>query len=171
MTALDATGLLKAERYLRFHDLATAPGYSDLTVWVDGAEPSETTGPAGTGYDAIDRALGPVRAVETGPGLLRYRVIFRDFVAFSVRNESFALPEEGEDLASPLRLYRRSRFLDFVQSSTFAEDALAAQVRHIGLVTLDQVVDVSVLDDPEITATEIGPDDPGQRPDLPRDHV
>jgi hypothetical protein len=170
MSQIDASGLLAAEEFLRFHDLRTAPGYSDLTVWVDGAERSDEPGTAETGNAGIDRMLGPVHRIDVVPGSLRYEVIFADFIAFQVRNESFVLPEPNEDFSTHLRRYEKSAFLDHVRATTMAEGLVDGPLMHIAVVTLDQVIDVATTVEPVITARVIGPDDPGKRPDLPDDH-
>ena len=168
MISDDATNLLKAEQYLRFHDLCAGPSYDALTVQVDGAEVSDHEEPAGTGDAEVDRILGPVRAIETGPGCLRYTVVFADCVAYSWRDESYAVQEDEED-DSPtmLRHYTASAFLDYVRASTFAEEAAGFPLQHFALVTLDAVIDVVCAEPPEVTAEMLDPDDPGPLPERP----
>ena len=170
MNEIDATDLLKAEKYLRFFDLRSAPDYCDLTVWVDGAEASSRAGPAGTGNAEIDAALGPVHRIETVPGCLRYQIVFDDAVGYAVRNESFANPEAGEDYTTFLRDYQTSSFLTFMRERTFAEATREKPLKHIAVVTLDLIIDVATFESPLITAKTLGPDDPGQRDDLPQEH-
>lgn len=164
MISDDATGLLKAERFLRFHDLQAGPAFDALTLWVDGAEVSDHEEAAGTGSAEIDRILGPVRTIETGPGCLRYRVVFHRCIAYAWRDETFALPEGDADGTATLCRHERSRFLDYVADATIAEETAGFALQHYALATLDAVIDVVCEDDPHVTAEMLGPDDPGPWP-------
>ncbi|MEM7723708.1 MAG: hypothetical protein AAF376_15250 [Pseudomonadota bacterium] len=166
----DATALLKAERHLRFHALRSGPDFAALTVEVDGAEVSDKTGPAGTGDPDVDRILGPVRSIETGPGCLRYSLVFDRCVAHAWRDESYAIPEPDEDFSTMLRHYDRSAFLDHVARTTFAADAAGFLLQHHAIVTLDAIVDVICAAAPQVTTRMLGPDDPGPPPGRPREH-
>ncbi len=169
MIPKDATGLLQAERNLRFHDLRAGAEPGSVTLWVDGAEVLDSTTPAGTGNDDIDRILGPVHPVEVVPGSLRYTVRFHRCVLYAWRDDAYALPEHDEDFSRRLRLYERSAFLDFAARATFAADALTEPLQHFALVTLDAVLDVLCPDPPRITAIALEPDDPGPAPKRPRE--
>ncbi|MEJ6391416.1 hypothetical protein [Gymnodinialimonas ulvae] len=176
----DATGLLNAERYLGFHGLRAGPAYGHddtaLSIEVDGADVSGREVAAGTGDDAIDRILGPVRAIETGPGSLRYTLRFDPCIAYTWRDESYVIPERDEDFTRKLRHYDQSAFLDYVTASTFAAEAAGYPLEHFAIVTLDAVIDVICRDAPQVTARMLDPDDPGPLPggpsapptDLPR---
>ncbi len=158
MSTIDATALLAAERWLRFHDLRAGPGFGSVTLWVDAAEPAQTETPLGSGSDRIDRIIGPVHAIESGPGSLRYRVVFRDCVAWTWRDESYALPEESEDHSTMLRCYRSSRFLDYCRASGFAEGMTDRPLEHFAVVTLDAILDVLCPESPEVTARPVPQD-------------
>jgi hypothetical protein len=169
----DATGLLNAERYLGFHGLQAGPAHGldegALSIQVDGADVSDREVAAGTGDAEIDRILGPVRAIETGPGSLRYTVRFTPCVAYAWRDESYVIPDRDEDFSLKLRHYDQSAFLDYIAASTFAADAAGYPLEHFALVTLDAVIDVICRDAPRITARMLDPDDPGPLPGGPSD--
>lgn len=169
MTDPDATPLLKAERYLRFHGLQAGPEFDAVTLWVDGAEVSDREEPAGTGSDEIDRILGPVRAIETGPGCLRYCITFHNCIAYAWRDETFALPERDEDFSTMMREKEASAFLDFVRASTRAEESFDGPLRHFCVATLDAILDVICPEEPAVTAEMLDPDDPGPLPGRPRE--
>jgi len=171
MIGPDATGLLCAERYLRFHDLEAGPSFDAVTLWVDGAEVSEREEMAGTGDPEVDRILGPMHAIETGAGCLRYEITFENCVAYGWRDESYVVPEADEDVSTMLRRYDRSAYLDYITASTFAADAAPFPLQHFALVTLDAVIDVVCADAPRVRAQMLGPDDPGPKPGQPRDFV
>ncbi len=163
MTALDATALLAAERWLRFHDLRAGPGFGAVTLWVDAAEPSEDMVPLGSGSARIDRIIGPVQAIEPGLDSLRYQVVFRDCVAWGWRDESYALPEEGEDTGTALRRYTVSHFLEYARRAGFSEGMTEHPMEHFSVVTLDAILDVLCPEAPEVTARLIRHDDDGHR--------
>lgn len=167
----DATGLLNAERYLLFHDLQAGPEFDGVILTVDAAEVTQTQTSAQTGDAEIDRILGPVRAIESAPGSLRYTICFAPCIAYTWRNESFVLPEKDEDFSLRLRRYGASSYLDFVRSSTFAEEAAGYPLEHFAVITLDAVIDIVCRDVPTVTAHMLDPDDPGTLPGLPSDHT
>ncbi len=166
MIGTDATDLLSAERFLRFGGLAAGPEFDTVTLWVESAEISDGgDGEAdGSGSALIDSLIGIPKEIETGPGCLRYCIVFRDCVTYAWRDESFAMPEEDDDHASPLRRHERSAFLDYVGRATTAQDSLEAPVLHFSVYTLDAVLDVACPEPPEVSAEMIGPDDPGPKP-------
>ena len=158
MSTIDATALLAAERWLRFHDLRAGPGFGVVSLWVDAAEPAEAESPLGSGSARIDRIIGPVRVIESGPGSLRYRIVFRDCVAWCWRDESYALPEDGEDTSTMLRRYATSAFLDYTRRTGFAESMTEAPLEHFAVVTLDAILDVLCPEPPEVTARPVPQD-------------
>ncbi|MBE3640080.1 hypothetical protein [Mangrovicoccus algicola] len=168
-----AADLLTAERFLRFGGLEAGPEYDTLTLWVVSAEIAEDEEGDGSGNPLFDRIIGTPKMIETGPGSLRYCIIFRDCLSYAWRDESYALEEDAfeesedrEDAGAPplLRRHDRSDFLEQVTRRTGAADVLDVPVMHFAVSTLDAVIDVACLGLPEVTAEMLGPDDPGPKP-------
>ncbi|WP_415921044.1 hypothetical protein [Tateyamaria sp. SN6-1] len=91
------------ERALALIEIAYDGLGRTLRIVVDGTRESDETEPPNTGDAAIDRAIGPARAISVLPGCRRYTVRFADVVAVQIRDESYATPEPGDTSTSPLR--------------------------------------------------------------------
>lgn len=78
-----------------------------------------------------------------------YRIVFTDYVAYCVRNESLARNDTEEAFSGAIaRVFTRSRFLDYLSATMFVSDAPGT---HYGLLCLDHVVDVVTPTAPTIT--------------------
>ncbi len=84
-----------------------------------------------------------------------YKILFKNYIAFSVRNETFTNWDDEEKFDGDLfRRYSKSKFLDYVESSTSTEYAkffMAAERHfHIGICCLNHIIDVACLEEPII---------------------
>ena len=81
-----------------------------------------------------------------------YEVIFQNYVAYSVRNESFVTVDESEICTGRLfQTYSHSRFLDYVRVATFASDDFPGKLEHYGINCLNHIVDVVSVSKPIIS--------------------
>jgi hypothetical protein len=72
-----------------------------------------------------------------------------DYVAYSVRNESYVMKDdyevfEGHNFVK----YTKSRYLDFVEKATFAGDRYHGLMTHWGIFCLNHIVDVVSSSEP-----------------------
>ena len=82
-----------------------------------------------------------------------FEVRFTNYIAYAVRNESFAINDNYEVYLGALaRVYERSRFLDFVASSTLASNTHPGPFKHYGFLCLEHVIDVVAPAPPVIVA-------------------
>ena len=91
----------------------------------------------------------------------KYKIIFENYIAYSVRNESYTVPDDEEEFTGSLyRVYAKSRFLDYVAASTVGVEHVAGAYKHYGIVCLNHVIDVAGSREPsiEIIGTAIGDD-------------
>jgi len=79
---------------------------------------------------AMDTELGLANPIEPDADSAVFSVRWRDYVAFAVRNESFALPEEGAKIGCGLGIKMGSLFHAYVTSSTFADDHYPGPLTH-----------------------------------------
>ena len=80
-----------------------------------------------------------------------YEIIFDQYVAYSVRDESYADLDEYEETTGRLAcIYTKSRFLDYVRAGTIANDDYPGPITHYGFMCLNHIVDVAALEAPEI---------------------
>ncbi|MBW9258234.1 MAG: hypothetical protein K1562_11490 [Candidatus Thiodiazotropha sp. (ex. Lucinisca nassula)] len=96
--------------------------------------------------------LSGLRSIEVTECSCIYEVAFESYVAYSVRDESYALPDEYEVFEGRLIcIYSKSHFLDYVSKSTFASDDHPGPYKNYGFNCLNHVVDVVSIEPPEIT--------------------
>jgi hypothetical protein len=84
-----------------------------------------------------------------------WELLFEKYVAYSVRNESYTRKDVDEVWEGYLlRRYSKSKFLDYVRSSTFASDEFPGKLHHYELVCTDQIIDVVTVQPPAILHIE-----------------
>ena len=87
--------------------------------------------------------LSDVRAIETNPGNFSFELVWPTYILYSVRNESFANPDETEKWEGRLFCtYSKSHFLEYAKSSTIASDEYPGPFQHWGINCLNHVIDV-----------------------------
>ncbi len=95
-----------------------------------------------------DMKATAIVADETTP---KYLVQFASYVAYSVRDESYVSRDEAETWTGRFfRVYTHSKFLDYVEAATLASDDYPGPLTHYELVTLNHIVDVVSIEEPEV---------------------
>ena len=80
-----------------------------------------------------------------------YEVLFKTYIAYSVRNESYTQEDETEKFTGSLfRIYSESHFLNYIRASTIASDDYPGVFTHYEIVALNHIVDVVSTDLPNI---------------------
>lgn len=96
------------------------------------------------------------KAIETTPGCARFYIYFDSYVAYAVRNESYAQNAKSDVYEGHFAaIYSRSLFLDFVAEATFATSNYPGPFVHYGFSTLNHVVDVVACKPPAVERTLI----------------
>lgn len=82
-----------------------------------------------------------------------FEVEWDSYIAYSVRNESYAQNSKGEQFEGRhLRVYSTSRYLEFVADATIASKVAPGPFHHWALFCLNHVVDVVSVSEPTIRA-------------------
>jgi hypothetical protein len=88
----------------------------------------------------------PIRHVA---GCRIFTVEWPDYVAYSVRNESYVTRDEYEIFEGRnVVKYTKSRYLDFVEQATFASGSYPGPMTHWGIFCLNHIVDVVSCSEP-----------------------
>ena len=84
------------------------------------------------------------------PGCRIFKLHWSSYIAYSVRNESYA--QNGRDVFEGrlFRIFSRSHFLDYVGASTLVTSDYPGSYRHWSLVCSDHVIDVISTVEPRI---------------------
>jgi hypothetical protein len=81
----------------------------------------------------------------------KYKITFRNYVAYSVTNETCASGDSSEQFTGTLfRTYSKSQFLDYVAASTGGLIETLGPYTHYEVVTLNQIIDVATTREPEV---------------------
>ncbi|HZG51337.1 MAG TPA: hypothetical protein VEZ40_04300 [Pyrinomonadaceae bacterium] len=98
-----------------------------------------------------DVTLAGARSIISDKYCFAYEVVFGNYVAYSVRNESFVVQDESEEFEGrQFCVYTKSRFLDYVRVATFASDDYPGKLNHYGINCLNHIVDVISAKEPHI---------------------
>jgi hypothetical protein len=98
----------------------------------------------------------PAKAIETTPGCARFEIHFDSYIAYAVRDESYAQYTERDAFEGVYaQIYSQSLFLDFVSEGTFATADYPGPFVHYGFSTLNHLVDVVSCKTPRIECSTI----------------
>jgi hypothetical protein len=98
-----------------------------------------------------DVTLPGARSIVSDEYCYAYEVLFGNYVAYSVRNESYVGQDESEEYTGRLFcVYSKSRFLDYVRLATFASDDYPGKLNHHGINCLNHIVDIISVEEPRI---------------------
>lgn len=88
------------------------------------------------------------------PDAAPVELTWKHYVAYAVRNESYAMADDGAPTSLPVSQLverRKSAFLDFLRRTTIASNEFPGPLRHWELVCLNHVIDVVSTSEPVIT--------------------
>lgn len=81
-----------------------------------------------------------------------FRISFRSYVAFNVRVEHFFAPEAEADFeGSQFVRFKKSRYLDYVNDTSYGEEVHPGRNFHYGIYCLNQLVDVITKEAPQVS--------------------
>jgi hypothetical protein len=99
--------------------------------------------------EAMERGLPLGSPIEHVAGCRIFVVEWSDYVAYSVRNESYVTSDDYEVFdGRNFVKYTKSRYLDFVGQATFASDSYPGPMTHWGVFCLNHIVDVISCSEP-----------------------
>jgi hypothetical protein len=95
--------------------------------------------------------LGTAYPTDITESSRHFLVSFEDVLAYQVTNESLTTGDEYElGGKGVLRRYGRSRYLDFIRSSSLIDSIGPAAYEHFKLILVDEVVDVIAGTEPTL---------------------
>ena len=96
--------------------------------------------------------LAGIRPIEVTGESKKFEVIWETYVTYAVRDESYCSWDESEEWSGErLRIYSKSKFLDFVAAGTFASDDYPGPFKHYQILCGNHVIDVASQDAPVVT--------------------
>ncbi|SDN62487.1 hypothetical protein [Alkalicoccus daliensis] len=141
---MDYSELLQYQGYLYLNSLFE-PEDGTLIVDIDRCIIPEISSGENNTFSTYDS----VNMDETLPVL---RIEFDTYVAYSVRNESFTALDKYEVYEGGVfSLYSKSRYLDFIELGTIADDIHPGKYKHYGINALNHIIDVISTEPPRIS--------------------
>jgi hypothetical protein len=81
----------------------------------------------------------------------RFELVWKNYVAYSVRNESFAQPDKDCPSVTGVFLERKSSaYLRFLEETTFATSVMQKPMRHWEINCLNHCIDVVSFGEPTV---------------------
>jgi hypothetical protein len=112
------------------------------------------------GNDIVENILGPRSPIMPDESSARFTLVFENYLAFSIINESYAQGDGERSAEAPagktakrIDTYAKSHFRDYVSAVTFATDAFPGPQRHFEISCLDHILNVICRDNPTITVS------------------
>lgn len=108
------------------------------------SESKETLNVSGTKITGLS-------AIEITKDCSIYQVVFPSYIAYSIRDESYAIEDDYEVFEGRLAcIYSRSHYLDYISKSTFACNDHPGPFLNYGFNCLNHIVDVVSSEPPTI---------------------
>ncbi len=108
-------------------------GVSDASPGITSEEePNET----------LREMLNTSKPIEVTDSSAHYEIIFDDYIAYAVTNESYAGGIEEKFEGRLARVYSKSAFLNYIGQGTFATSEYPGPFVHYGFCCLNQIIDV-----------------------------
>jgi hypothetical protein len=89
-------------------------------------------------------------SIEHSPGCRVFELIWPSYIGYSIRNESFALPETHEGKGKLFVEYADSWYLDFIKSSTWATLDFPGPFKHWAIYCLNHAIDIVSVEEPTV---------------------
>ncbi|WP_078410764.1 hypothetical protein [Priestia abyssalis] len=104
------------------------------------------------GENDTSSSYGSIDVDDTLPII---RLKFDWYIAYSVRNESFTAMDKYEVYEGRVfSLYSKSRYLDFIEVSTIADDIYPGPFKHYGINALNHIIDVISTESPSVSVIQ-----------------
>ena len=104
----------------------------------------------GTENNNLDKILKKARPVKIRKNCNAFKIVFKDYNSFSVRNESYVVPENNEDPSRRLRVNQHSNFLKFISDSTWLSSDDMKSLVHYTVICTDHIIDIAASSEPVI---------------------
>ena len=128
------------------------PTDNALRLVISEAQERTTSDDLRIGKVGLSSIVSDVKELVADELCKAYEILFQDYVAYCVRNESFVSVDESETWTGRLfQTYSRSHFLDYVRVATFATDDYPGALSHYGIKCLNHIVDIVSVSKPIIT--------------------
>ena len=104
-----------------------------------------------------ESSFGLTHRIEHTDACRVFELTWDMYIAYSVLNESYARADDGEIFTGRrLRLYSKSKFLEYVRSETWADDHYPGPPKHVAISCESQIVNVISVAEPQVRLIKPG---------------
>ncbi len=100
--------------------------------------------------DALRMILNESKPIEVTYNSAHYEIIFDDYIAYAVTNESYAGGIDDKFEGKLARIYSESAFLNYIGQGTFATEEYPGPFVHYGFCCLNQIIDIVSEQPPKV---------------------
>lgn len=95
-----------------------------------------------------------IRVEASYPGR-EFEIRWPSYISYAVRSEHYCQWDSEETWTGKhvFRLYTKSKFIDFVSNSTFAEGDFLGPFKHYQIQSLYQIIDIASCEEPSIVVS------------------
>lgn len=102
-----------------------------------------------------DGTFSSYDSIDVDDTLPIIRLKFDCYIGYSVRNESFTVMDECEVYkGTAFSLYSQSKYLEFIEVGTIADDIYPGPFKHYGINALNHIIDVVSTEPPSISIVQ-----------------
>ena len=146
MTETDVFSKINSCKYLYLHELGE-PRDNSLRLVIHSAR----TEPLGTGVEGLRPQASTWAPIIPTKDSHRFELTWPNYVAYAVRDESFAQSSLNEIFSGHLaRVYKKSDFLAYVEKATFAGPDYPGPLTHVSILCLNHIIDVVAVGLPAV---------------------
>ncbi len=149
---------INSHRYLFLNKLVEVNDLELILLIDEGRVDEDTEG-------NLNEVLEFAPSIKTNPIISnekckRYKITISDYLAYSVRNESFTSWDDDETFKGKLfRIYLKSKFLNYMEKATDVDHAKflmdEAEYIHFGICCENQIIDIASANQPIIEELKI----------------
>lgn len=126
----------------------TEPEVNVLRLYFSRSKISDTPEPLIVG----EKDFGDSYSINMDKNSPLIQIDFDTYIAYSIRNESFTSWDDYEEFEGKIfRIYKKSRYLDFISVGTYATEDFPGPFKHYGISCLDHIVDIVSISEPVVT--------------------
>lgn len=92
--------------------------------------------------ETLRKLLNESKPIEVTESSAHYEIVFDDYIAYAVTNESYAGGIEEKFEGRLARVYSESAFLNYIGQGTFATEDYPGPFVHYGFCCLNQIIDI-----------------------------
>ena len=100
--------------------------------------------------EKLRELLNSSKPIEVTSSSANYEIIFDNYIAYAVTNESYAGGIDEVFEGRLARIYSESAFLNYIGQGTFATSDYPGPFKHYGFCCLNQIIDIVSEEPPTV---------------------